>query len=171
MIEYEKPSKKDFEAFIQLATDIYIDELVKHKEYSDKVAASLYAHHEIAGMLPHGQDTPDQFVYFARNQDGEIVGYLWYVIEPPHLTDKAQCFLAYLYVLPEYRQQGYGMQMMEGWEQLAISDHDMHFLYFYVFKSNTPAINLYLKQGYQTADQLNKPDWSTENRHLMVKLI
>ncbi len=169
MIKLVKPSVPEFEQFKSLAISIYIEELVKYREYSSKTAATQYAHEEVNGMLPLGLETPRQFILFAKNNRNETVGYLWYVTEPPEFTAVNQGFLAYLFVLPEHRKKGFASKIMDAWEERLKLEHDIFFGYFYVFRDNTPAINLYKKLGYKLQEDFGWADLSTTKRYFMAK--
>jgi ribosomal protein S18 acetylase RimI-like enzyme len=81
------------------------------------------------------------------------MGYLWIIVD----DQKRACFIAQIYLHPEFRRQGFGRKTLEllhtRMHQRGIQRINLH-----VFADNTTAQHLYRSLGYQTTD-LNMQKW------------
>ncbi len=99
----------------------------------------------------------------ARNRKEEIVAYagMYHVLDEGYITNVA--------VLPEARRLHAADALMEKLEQLS-AEMGLSFISLEVRESNTPAISLYKKHGYETAGiRKNYYQFPKENALIMTK--
>jgi ribosomal protein S18 acetylase RimI-like enzyme len=97
-------------------------------------------------LLPNGQDSAGQFLYVIRNQEGTLIGYLWY-----GLRDEGQIQAAVLYdlvIFEEFRRQGYATQAMFALEE-KVREQGLTQILLHVYGHNDSARALYQKVGYR----------------------
>lgn len=99
-------------------------------------------------------------VYFCLETEGKTVGYIgmWNILGEGNITNVA--------VLPEYRNRGYGKQLIEKMKEYAIR-HQMLFLTLEVRISNVKAISLYESCGFVPVGQRKKYYENSEDALLM----
>jgi ribosomal protein S18 acetylase RimI-like enzyme len=110
------------------------------------------------------QDTPLWWLHFASSEEGQaslttspqsplptssIVGCLWVGNAVDQITGDRHAHVFLLYVVPEQRRRGLGKALMRYVENWAKQRGDRQ-IGLQVFKSNTPALNLYNQLDYQT---------------------
>lgn len=97
--------------------------------------------------------------FLVADMDGRAVGYMGLQIFA------GEGYVTNVAVLPEYREQGIAKALIT--EQMK---NDMEFITLEVRESNTPAIHLYKKSGFETVGV--RPDFyadPTENAVIMTK--
>jgi len=79
---------------------------------------------------------------YVDDNDGEIVSYggMWFLFE--------NCDITTIGVNPIYQGQGYGQKMLEHLLKIA-KENECEFVHLEVRVSNTKAINLYKKNGFE----------------------
>lgn len=110
--------------------------------------------------------------FLVAEKDGKVVGYImcrlehgkshfgFRIIKRGHVVSIA--------VLPEYRKQGIGKNLMLNAEK-ALKDYGAKEIILEVRVSNTPAINLYEKLGYEKVKVLKRYYSDGEDAYLMAK--
>jgi ribosomal-protein-alanine N-acetyltransferase len=82
-------------------------------------------------------------VYYVLEVEGQIAAYLgvWNILDEGHITNVA--------VSPAYRGRGYGLALVNHLKEVSLSK-GVNWLTLEVRVSNTPAISLYEKMGFET---------------------
>jgi [ribosomal protein S18]-alanine N-acetyltransferase len=90
------------------------------------------------------EENPAARYLVAALPDGSLAGYAacWVVLDEAQITN--------ISVLPAFRRQGLGRQLLQSLVRLAEND-DLHLLTLEVRSSNTPARHLYEGCGFQAA--------------------
>jgi ribosomal protein S18 acetylase RimI-like enzyme len=98
-----------------------------------------------AAILPDGQATPGHEFRSIVNEDGGVVGTLWF--GPPLGSSRLAIFIWDIVVAPEFRGMGYGRAALEALEpitrELGYAEIEPQ-----VFGDNEIARNLYRSAGY-----------------------
>ena len=94
-------------------------------------------------------------IYIVVLNDDNVIGYggMWHVVTEGHITNVA--------VHTDYRQKGIGNTIIEELINIA-SEKEMIGLTLEVRKSNTPAINLYKKNGFKLEGI--RPEYYEDNK-------
>lgn len=104
---------------------------------------------EFLSILPEGQATPGHDFRSVMNEDGAIVGSLWFA--PDRGTGRSAIFIWDIVVDPAFRGRGYGRATLAALEpiarELGYSEIGLH-----VFGDNEVARNLYRSAGYAETD-------------------
>ena len=134
---------------------IYYDYInPKHvKDYLDRYQSEDALNHQLN----------DNFVYYlVKDDDQKSIGY----IGLEQLSDKVQ--LSKLYLDPEKRGKGMGRQLMN-WIKDWTKSKSLGQIDLYVMQENKPAIQFYLKEGFEiTGEFLEKFDsGEVEYNHIM----
>jgi ribosomal-protein-alanine N-acetyltransferase len=98
---------------------------------------------DILGVL-----TIPQIIRYKAQQDEKMIGF----IAADLRRSQATAWIATLAVLPEYRRSGVGARLLERCEE----NIDLPLIRLCVRENNLPAIQLYLKYGYQQVDTWKK---------------
>lgn len=137
-------SDTEFAAWTRETIPIYAKEKVASGAWLEAEALEK-SRAELAGLLPDGMSTKDNFLYAVIAEDGTRVGMLWFAAK-----DRAGSRIAYIYnieIHPEHQRQGHAQRALEALEQevqrLSLSGIALH-----VFGHNTAAQALYAKLGY-----------------------
>jgi ribosomal protein S18 acetylase RimI-like enzyme len=103
--------------------------------------------------LPTARTAPDQPA--DPNAAGALVriGYLWIIVD----DHKRACFIAQIYLHPEFRGQGFGRKTLE-LLQARMQQRGIRRINLHVFADNTTAQHLYRRLGYETTD-INMQKW------------
>lgn len=105
-------------------------------------------------LLPQGLNTPDHFLFMARNQ-GSDVGFVWFCARGPANNRKAYIYDVEVY--EAFRGQGFGRAIMLEVEQRA-REMGLKHVGLHVFGFNETAIQLYKSLDYQvTGIMMEKP--------------
>jgi ribosomal protein S18 acetylase RimI-like enzyme len=124
------------------------------REYAEeKVASGNWPAHDalarseadFAALLPDGRTTAGHELRSMVNDDGERVGYAWFVPE-----DRPIGRVAYIYdiaVDPAHRRKGYARQALAEIEAFA-REQGLVGVQLHVFGDNAGARRLYLEAGY-----------------------
>jgi GNAT superfamily N-acetyltransferase len=98
-----------------------------------------------AELLPEGRSSPGHELRSMVNDDGERVGYAWWVPEERPFGRVA--FIYDIAVDPAHRRKGYAQAALAEIEAFA-RDHGCVGVELHVFGWNTGARQLYLRSGY-----------------------
>jgi len=146
MITLQAMTEEEFKSFRVWLVEDYANDLVSNHHLSID-EARIDAAEAIDRMLTKGLETPNHSLsnILFHNDSGRLrAGYLWTEIN----EDKKQCFIAEIYLHPEFRGRGLGRYVLEDLEthlrQRGITRIGLH-----VFANNQAASQLYTKMGYQ----------------------
>jgi ribosomal protein S18 acetylase RimI-like enzyme len=128
-------------------------EATVHEYAEEKVASGNWPAHDalarseadFAALLPDGRTTAGHELRSMVNDDGERVGYAWFVPE-----DRPIGRVAYIYdiaVDPAHRRKGYARQALAEIETFA-REQGLVGVQLHVFGDNAGARRLYLEAGY-----------------------
>jgi GNAT superfamily N-acetyltransferase len=107
--------------------------------------ARAAADRDFAELFPGGEPGPNQFLFIARDPNGERVGVLW--VCQRARVDLMTTFVYDIEVDPEHRRQGWGRAIMAAAEDWARESGSVQ-VALNVFGGNTAARSLYSKIGY-----------------------
>jgi ribosomal protein S18 acetylase RimI-like enzyme len=135
----------------------------RYSAYAD-AAVTGYAHDNIAAgrwerrgaveraradfefLLPHGLDTPDNFLFeILAGDDGPVVGFAWLAIERKY--GPASAYLYDIGIDAAHRRRGHGMRALRALEDFAAGAGATS-IGLNVFANNGEAQSLYQKLGY-----------------------
>lgn len=104
---------------------------------------------EFLSILPEGQTTPGHDFRSVLNEDGVIIGALWFA--PDRGPGRSTIFIWDIGIDPAFRGHGYGRATLAALEpiarELGYSEIGLH-----VFGDNEVARNLYRSAGYAETD-------------------
>jgi ribosomal protein S18 acetylase RimI-like enzyme len=145
MVELVPMTADQFHTYLGFAIAGYAEDQIRAGNVAPDRGLHV-AEQQFQRLLPHGLDTPDQFLFSIRDAGlGKEVGYLWFGVR----DDGARPFAA-LYdflIFEAYRRQGYGTQALHALEQ-QVRDRGFDEIRLHVFGHNHPARALYEKVGY-----------------------
>lgn len=137
-----------YRAFHQRSLDLYASELLESGSVSDPEVARQASLAEMARLLPAGPDTPDQLLFNAVTDAGDVVGEVWVALQPQ------RAFLYDIMVDPQRRGQGLGTQLLRAAAAVA-RDHGRTILALNVFGNNDGARRLYERVGFVTTETIH----------------
>ncbi len=108
-----------------------------------------YTHLELTVERYFSQETPLWFVTTRQENKSLKVACLWLGMAIDQVTGIRHPNIFLIYVDPAYRRQGIGRELMERTAVWAKSQGHTQ-ISLQVFTENQPAIDLYLKLGYQS---------------------
>lgn len=114
------------------------------KEEANKVATD-----DFARLLPLGQKSEDNFLFSAKDDSVNLVGFVWFGVRGA--ADNKRAFIYDIIVEEQYRGKGYGRQIMLLLEQ-EVKKQGLGRVGLHVFGFNKVAISLYQSLGYTTTD-------------------
>ena len=141
-------TQPEFENFYQRSVQYQVVQLMDARGIS-REEAGREAEEELAGMLPDGLNTGNNFLMSIVNGD-EIVGFIWTLHE--ETNGKKQCFLCDFAIWEEYRRKGYAAQALRLMEREAIHAGCQECV-LYVADRNLAARALYEKCSYKLLRQ------------------
>lgn len=141
-------TQQAYDAFYRWSVKQHTAELMEQKCLPCK-EASKEASKELAGMLPDGLNTGNNFLMSIVNGD-EMIGFIWTLHEGT--GGKKQSFLCDFAIWEEYRRKGYGAQALRLMEKQA-ADADCVESVLFVSDQNLAARALYEKSGYRVLRQ------------------
>lgn len=136
---------QEYNRFEEWSIGSYARSLVSSGTEPEKDALCAAAE-EYEELLPEGMNTPGNTFLQAQNENGKIVGYVWYAD-----AEAGEVFLTDFGVEPDYRRQGYGFAILRKLEEKLAAEGTVR-IRLHVFDNNTPAIRLYQKAGYAVYD-------------------
>ena len=141
-------TQQAYDAFYRWSVKQHTAELMEQKCLPCK-EASKEASKELAGMLPDGLNTGNNFLMSIVNGD-EMIGFIWTLHE--ETNGKKQCFLCDFAIWEEYRRKGYAAQALRLMEKEAIHAGCQECV-LYVADRNLAARALYEKCSYKLLRQ------------------
>ena len=141
-------TQPEFENFYQRSVQYQVVQLMDARGIS-REEAGREAEEELAGMLPDGLHTENNFLRSIINGD-ENVGYIWTLHE--ETNGKKQCFLCDFAIQEDRRRQGYGTEALRLMEKQAADAGCVESVLF-VADQNLAARALYEKCGYKLLRQ------------------
>lgn len=144
-IRLRNMSLQEFEAFRENSTNDYAKDLMKAQNISQENALKQ-AVTEFSDMLPEGIKTKDHSLMMIEEEDSQkSVGIIWYLYE---ITEgMKQVFLNDLLIYEEERRKGYAIAALSEMVHNAVRDGCRQSI-IYVWKYNSPGVNLYTKCSY-----------------------
>lgn len=114
-----------------------------------RVEAERIANEDFSRLLPDGLQTKDNFLFTGRDENDNVLGYIWFCIRGEEGNKRA--FICDVIVEEQYRGKGYGKKMMVLAEKEA-KKKGINRIALHVFRFNEPAIRLYQSIGYKITD-------------------
>jgi ribosomal protein S18 acetylase RimI-like enzyme len=146
MLHLQPMTEEEFVAFkVRLVEDYANDIARNYRLPIDETRAGAAS--EIDGMLSQGLATPNHLLYKVMRvteSDDSRIGYLWIEVD----DRKQRCFVAEIYLHPEFRHQGWGRKTLELLET-SLKERGVERISLHVFADNRNAQELYTKMGYQ----------------------
>lgn len=136
-------TEPDFQAYIAKAIQGYAREKIQAGNWTQDEAPERLRN-QLESLLPQGIQTPNNYFFSLRDENGEKVGILWYASRPK------QPGLAFIYdfeIYPPFRRRGFASQAIIALEQEAKS-RGLKRIELHVFGHNTAARALYNKMGF-----------------------
>ena len=142
---------EEYDRFVAVLVPDYAQENVA-AGYWEASSAVARARAELDQLLPKGRDTPDHFFFTLRvGPEGTRVGALWFAIRRPPAPPGG--FIYDIVIDQPHRRHGYGEAAMRELERFA-RPHGVDRIGLHVFGTNSKAIDLYRKLGYETTSLL-----------------
>ena len=143
-----KMSESEFKQWAPQSQSAFADDKLKAnsltREEADKIASESFLR-----LLPLGLETKDNFLYCLKNEQSEILGYLWFRLQGP--IENRCAFVCDILIEAPHRGQGLGKMVMLFAESEA-KKLGANRIGLHVFGFNSVAIGLYTSLGYQTTD-------------------
>lgn len=114
------------------------------KEEAERIADA-----DFQRFLPDGLNTRDSFLFTAKDESDNVLGFIWFCIRGPE--NDRQAFICDVIIEEPYRGQGYGRKIMTLVEQ-EIRKLSLNRVGLHVFGFNETAISLYRSLGYRVVD-------------------
>ncbi len=131
------------------------------KEKANKLTqdeAHKLAQDSFKELLPQGKGSKDNFLYSAKDENQNILGFVWFGVRGTESSRHA--FIYDVIIEEEYRGKGFGKQIMLLLEN-EIKKQGLNRVGLHVFGTNETAINLYRSIGYSTIDLIMEKELST----------
>lgn len=141
-------TKEEFKFWLTRSTSSYARDKKLANAYTNEEAAKI-AKQDFDKLLPHGLDTKDAYLFTAKNEEGENLGYLWFSVKGEGRSKRA--FIYDIIIEDKFRGQGHGKKLMLLLEEEAKKIH-VNRIGLHVFGFNERAIKLYKSLGYDTTD-------------------
>jgi ribosomal protein S18 acetylase RimI-like enzyme len=141
-------TQPEFENFYQRSVQYQVVQLMDARGIS-REEAGREAEEELAGMLPNGLHTENNFLMSIISNE-EIVGYIWTLHE--ERQGRKQSFLCDFAIQEDKRRQGYGTEALRLMEKQAADAGCVESVLF-VADQNLAARALYEKCGYKLLRQ------------------
>jgi len=100
-------------------------------------------------LLPHGLSSLDNFLFTAKDEQGLVLGFIWFNVRGSERNRSA--FICDVIIEEPHRGQGHGRRMMTLIED-EIKKLGLQRVGLHVFGFNERAIHLYQSLGYFTTD-------------------
>lgn len=151
-VQLREMSKDEFKIFFENSIFDYANDLVKSSNITMD-EARIQAQGEFEEMLPNGLETKDNVLRIIVDvAEQKTVGIIWYLFE---MTDDIkQVFLSDFIIKEEERRKGYASAALIEMEGDAQRNGCVE-SNIYVWKHNSPGINLYTKCGYVAFRELD----------------
>lgn len=127
------------------------------RTYQDMFPQQNFSHLSQTVEQYLSQETPLWWVEYSPEQNEQVkdisntrpIACLWMGNAIDQITGLRHAHIFVLYVVPSHRRKGIGTALMEYAENWAKQRGDIQ-IALQVFQTNTPALNLYNRLGYQT---------------------
>ena len=151
-IQLREMSLEEFKIFSENSIFDYANDLVKSSNITMD-EARIQAQGEFEEMLPNGLETKDNDLRIIVDvAEQKAVGIIWYLFE---MTDGIkQVFLSDFIIKEEEHRKGYAYAALIEMEGDAKRNGCVESI-IYVWKHNSPGINLYTKCGYVAFRELD----------------
>jgi ribosomal protein S18 acetylase RimI-like enzyme len=140
----------EYAFWINRAKTEYAEDKMKANGYSREEAQEI-SEKSFKELLPHGLESPNNFLFTLKNEEALNVGFLWFAVKGTMGNQKA--FIYDIVVEEQFRNKGYGRRALELLDleakKLGLKEIGLH-----VFEFNKTAIHLYESHGYQTTDRV-----------------
>ena len=139
-------NQDEYEIFYERSYKHHVQELMD-EEHMSREEAEKESANELAGMLPEGMDTKDNFLMsIHRSEDDAQIGFIWTLHEMTEAVK--QNFICDFEIYEVYRRKGYAKETLELMEKEAKTAGCAESVLF-VTNDNEAANALYEKCGYQ----------------------
>jgi ribosomal protein S18 acetylase RimI-like enzyme len=147
MVRFEPMTEAEFAAYCESSIASYAAEHVRAGTYPEEGSVEK-ARSEFHKLLPQGIHTPGQtLVWLVDEPSGERVGHLWW-------AERASDWFIYDVEIREaFRRRGYAQQAFEELERRARAGGAPS-VGLHVFGTNSGAITLYEKLGFETTHRM-----------------
>ena len=151
-VRFREISEEEFKVYFEYSVNDYANYLVKSSNITMDEAL-IQAQGEFAEILPNGSASKDNALRIIVDAAEEkAVGVIWYLVE---MTDDVkQVFLSDFIIKEEERRKGYASAALIEMERDAQRNGCAESV-IYVWKHNSPGINLYIKCGYAAFRELD----------------
>lgn len=140
-ITFRPFTRMEFARYEEWSIGSYAEALIRSGTERKEDALAVSAE-EFEELLPDGIDTPDNVFWYADNEYGENVGFVWIT----YVSDD-EAFLGDFGVSPEYREQGYGGAILRALES-KLSGEGVQRISLHVFDCDKTLLRLYESCGY-----------------------
>ncbi len=167
MIEF-KTIKDDsrLQELINHSIEVYASEMHRYREFRNYEKSLELSKVEVGDHFKYGVEQSHNHIFNIVN-DEQVVGYVWFQMIVEH---EGTAFLNYIYIDKEHRRHGYGEQSLKLFEQ-QVKEMGAKYSVFFVFKSNFPAVRMYLKHDYKIAKEVAMYEAKKTSRYKMVKML
>lgn len=141
-------TQAEYEVWQPRSQKAFADDKVRSNDLTEEDAAKIAAE-AFARNLPHGLKTENTFLFTAKDDAQNILGYIWYSIRGSE--PKRYAYILDVLIEKSQRGKGYGKAMMKLLES-EIKKQGLGRISLHVFGYNEVAINLYKSLGYETTD-------------------
>ena len=149
MLQLKKMTEADYHRNLLLTRHVYAAEMLICGEVRTSEQIQQICDEHIDQVMYQGFKTPDHYL-FTLFKDQQDVGFLWYGF------DKHDALLYYIYVHPDYRQQGFAQVALDYYHQQA-KQHRKKYAKLHLFRHNPAARKLYQKQACRAAPDALRP--------------
>jgi len=140
-VTLEKIDEMNFSDFKEWVIKDYAEEKTKAGNWTEDEAL-VKATAEFEKLLPQGEKTPNQFLYYICNKENQRVGHVWH-----DLIVNEDGWIHSLLVYENYRRQGFAYKAINIIES-DILNNGCSSIGLHVFRHNKSALNLYKKLGF-----------------------
>jgi ribosomal protein S18 acetylase RimI-like enzyme len=145
MIDLKPIIASEYSNFYSYFIKDYSQELEQNYGYSHATAVEI-AEKDLERCFPNGSSTKEhQLTCITRSQNAQFLGYLWHSID----IEKATTFIYDVYIIPEFRNCGYGTMTLAKLEQ-QMSKNGICEIKLRVAYTNGKARKLYERIGFKT---------------------
>lgn len=146
MLSLIKMTQNSFNHYISSAIETFASEKVANGTLDEENAISN-SKKQYDELLPCGLETPDNYFYDILNKE-QIIGYIWIAKSRDNHTT---AFIYDFEIYDKFQNTGYGSNAIE---LIGIKAKELGFtsLALHVFGSNSRAIHVYTKTGFEITD-------------------
>ena len=146
MIKILKMTQDGFDHYMLFAIKNYANEKVNNGTWESKDALSN-SKKQYALLLPDGLQTANHYFYSIFNKE-EKIGYIWLAKDD---ENKQSAFIYDFEIYEEFQNLGFGSKTLDLVADKA-KELGFSFLGLHVFGSNSRALHVYKKMGFQITD-------------------